>query len=513
MMKYTRVIRGKYYDSVTLMLAAKELQNMSEVDDASLSMTTDANLRILEAADYDISTIAPNPSDLVIAIDCTDIDPEKVFDKAIEILEKPRVHSAEEETEYTPRSLDGALSVFADANLALISIAGQYAGDVARDCLERGLNVMLYSDNVPLETEIELKQMASNKDLIVMGPDCGTAIIKGIGIGFANACPVGPVGIVAAAGTGLQEVHVQLAKLEIGVLHGLGTGGRDVRESVGGISFLSAMQALIDDEETQCLVLVGKPPSENVLEAIIKNATSCSKPVVTAFLGAAYDEDDEKNRVYYAGTLEEAAAIAAAVVKGEDVAAAKKSLKKIDHDLKNLCETKANRSGFLRGLFSGGTLAYEAQQILSDKLGVIRSNAPLDSRYKLNNSLKPEGNCIIDYGEDEFTQGRLHPMMDLAFRRERLVEQLEDKNVGVILIDVVLGYGAHPDPATEIVDAVEKARVEDYPLMIAYVCGTDQDPQNAQEQTRILEQAGFVVCRSNAQAASLAGEFASRSDR
>ena len=512
-MKYTRVVRGKYYDSVTLMLAAKELQNIDEVNDASLSMATDANLRILEAADYEISAINSNPSDLVIAIDYSGIDPEEAFERAIEILERPRAHSADEETDYTPRSLEGALSVFPDANLALISVAGQYAGDVTKDCLDRGLNVMLYSDNVPLETEIELKRMASEKNLIVMGPDCGTAIIKGIGIGFANAFPAGPVGIVAAAGTGLQEVHVQLAKREIGVLHGLGTGGRDVRESVGGISFLLAMEALIDDEGIECLILVGKPPAKDVLETIITNATVCSKPVVVAFLGAAVGEDDEMNKVYFAGTLEEAAAIAAAVLKNEDVAAARKSLREVNPDLKRSCEAKTNRTGFLRGLYSGGTLAYEAQQILSKKLGAIYSNTPLDSRYKLRDSLRPEGNCIIDYGEDEFTQGRLHPMMDLAFRCERLVEQLEDKDVGVVLIDLVLGYGSHPDPAAEVTDAVAKARAEELPLMIAYVCGTDQDPQKAQEQTRILEQSGFVVCPSNAQAALLAGEFASRSDR
>ncbi len=509
-MKHTEIVRGKYFDSVTLMLVAKDLRSVEGVSDASLSMATEPNLKILKSAGYDIEGISASPSDLIIAFECKGVSREKVLGKALEILEAPRVQNDNEKSQYRPRSIDGALSVFPEANLALVSVAGQYAAGVARSCLERGLNVMLYSDNVSLETEIELKLLASERGLIVMGPDCGTAVIRGVGIGFANACPSGSVGIVAAAGTGLQEVHVQLARRGIGVLHALGTGGRDVKEEVGGVSFLSAMDALLQDEEIEYLVLIGKPPSPNVYEAIMAKAGESTIPVVTGFVGSeAYQDQVEKN-LYSCKTLEETAAVAATLVRGGNVDETRKSLKTIDPELKALCEKKAGRNGFLRGLFSGGTLAYEAQQIVSKKLGRVFSNAPLDLRHELEDILKPEGNCIIDYGEDEFTQGRLHPMIDLSFRCDKLLEQLNDASVGVVLIDVVIGYGSHPDPASEIALAVDKAEVDELPLMIAYVCGTDDDPQDAAKQTGILRKAGFVVCDSNAEAAMLASEFATR---
>ncbi len=509
-MKHTRVVRGKYYDSVTLMLAARELKNIDEVTDASLSMATEANLKLLESAGYNVGNLSANPSDLVIALECEGLDREEALGKALEMLEAPRTQSKDQSTEYRPKSVDGALSVFPDSNLALISVAGQYAGNVARNCLERGLNVMLYSDNVPLDIEMKLKDLASRSGLIVMGPDCGTVIIRGTGIGFANACPVGPVGIVAAAGTGLQEVHVQLARREVGVLHGIGTGGRDVKEEIGGVSFLSAMDALLQDDEIEYLVLIGKPPSDKVYQAIIDKARKSEKSIVIGFLGSEPSQNDMAEGAYVCKTLEETAAVTAALANGEDVKTTRESLQRIDPELMKQCERRARRKGYLRGLFSGGTLAFESQYIVSHRLGSIFSNVPLEPEHKLSDSLKPEGNCIIDYGEDEFTQGKLHPMIDATFRCEKLLEQLNDNNVGVVLIDVVIGYGSHPDPASEIAATIGKTNQDDLPLIIAYVCGTDDDPQNLTRQTEILQKAGVVVCKSNAQAALLASEFAAR---
>ena len=237
-MQRVEVVRGVYYDSVSLMRVAQELTKIEGVIDATLNMATEANIQIMSSAGFDLSGLDLRPSDLVIAVEAKDEIIDEAIAKAKEYLNNPPWKTAEINQQYFPKSLSGAISLLPEANLALISIAGQYAGDEAMECLNKGLHVMLYSDNVSLEKEIELKKLAREKGLLVMGPDCGTAVIKGIGLGFANACPVGLVGMVAAAGTGLQEVHVQLAHRGIGVLHAIGTGGRDVREAVGGITSL-----------------------------------------------------------------------------------------------------------------------------------------------------------------------------------------------------------------------------------------------------------------------------------
>lgn len=477
-MQRIELVRGVYYDSVTLMLTARELNSLPGVESSSLSMGTEANLRIMAGGGFDLSGVAATPADLIIGLSGGSAERlEHAVNMARKWLADPPWKVSSGTAEYMPRSLDGALTIMADANLAIVSVAGRYAADLAADCLERGLNVMLFSDNVPLEREIDLKAAAAQKGLLMMGPDCGTAIIRGTALGMANDCPVGPVGIVAAAGTGLQEVHTQLARRRVGTLHGIGTGGRDVKAEVGGIMTLAAAQLLAEDDEISVILIVGKPPAP------------------------------EEAPLYRCSNLEESAAVAAALALGQDAAAAALTLRReIERETALAVKAIGRRRGCLRGLYSGGTLCYEAQLAATRTLGPIWSNAPLSRETLLADSLVSRGNTIVDYGEDEFTQGRLHPMIDPAFRASKIVAEAADEECAVILLNVVLGYGCHADPSAAVADAVKEAKrlSGERIAFVASVCGSPDDPQDLSEQRRKLEQAGVWLCSSNARAAALA---------
>ncbi len=505
-MQQLEIVRGAYYDSVTLMLVAKELNKLDGVASSSLSMGTEANYKIMTGGGFDLSGTDASPADLIIGVQGED---EEVLRNALvlakDYLANPPWKKNTGPSDYRPKSLDGAVSILPEANIAIVSVAGQYAADIASDCLQKGLNVMIFSDNVPLEREIELKKQATERGLLVMGPDCGTVIIRGKALGMANVCPVGPVGIVAAAGTGLQEVHVQLERRGVGTLHGIGTGGRDVKADVGGIMVLAGMEALLADEEIEVLLVVGKPPAKEVEDRILSLARTSKKPVVLGFVGGSARGDESP--LYLCTELEESAAVTAALVGKALPAEARNALKKETEALVAQAVLKiGKRKGFLRGLYSGGTLCYEAQLIASEKLGPIWSNAPLRKEMQLEDSLKSKGHCIVDYGEDEFTQGKLHPMIDVSFRCERILAEARDEGVGVVLLDVVLGYGCNEDPAGALAEAVlEAKRISGGRIaFVASICGTDADPQNASAQKKKLEDVGVFVCDSNAKAVHLA---------
>lgn len=504
-MQQVEILPSAYYDSVTLMRVAQEITKIDGIEEATLNMATEANIKIMAAAGFDFTGLECSPSDLIIAVKGKEEVLSNAIAKAKEYLVSPPWKKTQtlDSDEYYPKSVEGALSILPDANLALISIAGRYAGAEAKKSLERGLHVMLYSDNVPLETEIEIKKIAKDKNLLVMGPDCGTAVIRGKGLGFANACPTGPVGIVAAAGTGLQEVHVQLARRGVGVLHAIGTGGRDVKEDVGGITTLSGIDALIEDDEIKVIVVIGKPPASSVEKKVLERLQHANKPSVIGFIGSGLSGD--RPPIYVCRELEETAAVAAALVLGQEVEAVREKLTE-RYELLKRKALKSRHRGFLRGLYSGGTLCYEAQLIAADLIGPVYSNAPLKSGMRLPDSLKSIGHSMVDYGEDEFTQGRLHPMMDSSFRANRLIMEAEDPEVKAVLFDCVIGYGCHPDPAKQMAEAVKRARIKtgDRVTFISYVCGVDSDPQNAARQREILERARVIVLDSNAEAARFA---------
>ncbi|MRR29374.1 acyl-CoA synthetase FdrA, partial [bacterium] len=510
----TLVKRSEYHDSVSLMLAARELSKLKGVRDASVMMATEANKSIMaEAGLLTDEARTATPNDLLIAVSAEDDTLANAALQMAEGLLKQKT-TRSERGEYKPRTIHSAMASHAAANVSIISVAGRYAADEAWDALSHGLHVLLFSDNVTLEDEIKLKTYARDHGLLLMGPGAGTTILNNVALGFANVLPRGPVGIVSAAGTGLQEVSTLLARRGVGITQGIGTGGRDLKKEVGGIMMLEAIKALQQDPETSVLALISKPPAGEVVEIIIDQVSTGSKPTIICFLGGNMDALSGIPNVIPARTLYECALLTARVVHSEHgdfktiLYAENAALKKLGKALRNQLHPDQL---YLRGLFSGGTLCYEAQVIWKDLLdSPVHSNAPLPGGSSLPDSTKSLQHTAVDLGEEEFTVGRPHPMIDNDLRIRRLLQEAHDPQVAVIMLDVVLGYGAHPDPASELSDAIEEARkirrAEKRDLLVvASVTGTEEDPQCLSRTTSTLERAGVIVCDSNSAAARLCG--------
>lgn len=455
-------------------------------------MGTDANKDVLSQSDL----LAPEaqaagPDDTVIVVKAEDDSAALSALQKIDELLSSRQHR-DLDVEYRPKSLDSAIQMLPDAQWVLISVPGRFAAGVARQALRLGRNVFLYSDNVSLEDEIALKKLASEKGLLVMGPDCGTAIVNGVGLGFANKVRRGPIGMVAASGTGLQQVSSRVHQLGGGFTHALGTGGRDLSEAVNAVTARQGLDLFSRDPSTQVIVLLSKPPSPKVAGRLVQAARLAGKPVVVDFIGYA-SASRKIDNVYFATTFDETAELAVQLTSDGKLIEPVKEL----HP-----ERFSPGQRYLRGLFSGGTLAYEALLILQDYLPAVYSNAPLNKELRLPDSLTSQAHTIIDLGEDEFTVGRLHPMMDNDLRIRRLEKEALDPEVAVILLDVVLGYGAHPNPASELAPAIDKAKAlakrdGRYLEVVAVVCGTDEDPQGLASQIQQLEEVGTWVNTSN----------------
>jgi FdrA protein len=493
---------GAYYDTVILMQLQSSLADMSGVLDTGVIMGTDANKEILAQSDLLVPEVQEAAADdLVIVLRAED---ESAADAALAqvdgLLTRKR---STEERDYLPKSLETAAEMMPEAQWVLISVPGRYAAGVAREALRLGKHAFLFSDNVSLEDEVSLKQAAREKGLFVMGPDCGTAIVNGVGLGFANRVRRGPIGMVAASGTGLQQVSCRIHQLGSGLTHALGTGGRDLSEPVGAMTARQGVDFFSRDPDTKVIVLVSKPPAPKVAEDLLEVARASGKPVVVDFIGYAPPAARMGN-LHFVRTFDEAAALAVQLAgKGAEAAAGP--------DVDVSCFVQGQR--YLRGLFSGGTLAYEALLILQDFLPIVYSNAPLKKGHNLlQSSLVSEENTIVDLGEDEFTVGRLHPMMDNALRIQRLHQEADDPEVAVILLDVVLGYGSHPDPASELAPAISEAiartkKAGRHLEVVAVVVGTDEDPQGMDEQIETLKKAGAWVETRNDVAVGYVGQL------
>lgn len=516
----TLIQKGEYRDSVALMQIARKLGSCAGVSNVSVVMGTPANKALLEQAGLlskEAETAGPN--DLVIALGALDETAARDgLAQAQELLAAKAAMVERGAAGARPRTLRSAVRQSPAANVAVISIAGQYAAAQAWDALRAGLSVLLFSDHVELQDEIELKTYARDHSLLLMGPGAGTAFINGIGLGFANAAPHGPVGIVAAAGTGLQEAATLLAKNGLGITQGIGVGGRDVKDSVGGIMMLEGLKALQADPETRVIMIVSKLPSPGVVDRVIAQVEKSLKPTVVAFMGLDLEVTTmpsfaEGQSKIFAGDLNEAATFASAFARGESVDAACEQLAKQDRAIVSAAQQlrrKLNpQQRYLRGLYSGGTLCEETMRLWQETLGGIWSNAPLDPRFQLPDSNKSKQHTVVDLGEEEFTIGKPHPMIDQTLRIQRILQEARDPHAAAIVLDVVLGYGAHPDPAQELAPAIEQAqdiahRKNRELLFIASVTGTEGDPQGLSRQTGQLEQAGAIVMSSNAAAAKLA---------
>lgn len=493
---------GAYYDSVILMQLQRSLAGQPGVLDAGVIMGTEANKDILVQSElYSPEVDAAGADDLVIVIKAGDESAaQAALERVDELISARRDGGVDEQ--YRPKSIESAVKILPEAQWVLVSVPGRYAAGVAREALRHKKHVFLYSDNVALEDEISVKQIASQKGLLVMGPDCGTAIVNGVGLGFANKVRRGPIGIVAASGTGLQQVSARIHQMGGGITHALGTGGRDLSEPVGAVTGRQGLDLLIRDPETQVIVLISKPPSARVADDLVNTARMAGKPVVIDFIGYSTPVRNVDN-VYFATSFDETAELAVHFSSSQE---------RLEPQKAPNIERFAIGQRYLRGLFSGGTLAYEALLILQDYIPGVYSNVPLNKDYRLADSLISQGNTIIDLGEDEFTVGRLHPMMDNDLRIRRLEKEALDAETAVILLDVVLGYGAHPDPAGELAPAIANAHriAKDagrYLEIVAIVVGTDEDPQDLTFQVQQLQEAGVIVQTSNDAAVRYVGRL------
>jgi len=508
----TTIKTSEYHDSVSLMLVARDLAEQPGIEDAAVVMATDANKSILdEAGLLTADAKAATPNDLVIAVKASsDNAADEALAKADELLSQKA--GEDEASDYRPKSIRGAVSSHPDANVAVISVAGRYAADEAWEALTRGLHVLLFSDNVSLEDEIALKEYARDHGLLLMGPGAGTAIINNVALGFANVIPPGPVGIVSAAGTGLQEVSTLVGKNGLGITQGIGTGGRDLKKDVGGIMMLEGLKALQQDPATEVIALVSKPPAPDVVKIILDQVAKSKKPTIVCFMGGDMTPVGKVKNAIPARTLQEGGLLAAKAA-GADIADIEHLIAdetaELEKQAGSLKAALKPEQTFLRGLFSGGTLCYEAQVIWRDMLDEpVFSNAPLPGEPALEDSTRSHDHTTVDLGEEEFTVGRPHPMIDNDLRIRRLLQEASDPEVAVILLDVVIGYGAHPDPAAElgaaIMDAKKHASEAGRELhVVASVTGTEQDPQGYKHTVASLERAGVIVCSCNAAAARL----------
>lgn len=505
--------KNTYYDSVALMLITKEIKKMHGVKEVIVGMATDLNKELcanLKLSNEEIKMLTPN--DFFIAAASEEENAlEKIVKKVDELLNSKK---DEGEAEIKARTLQGAAKQLKGANMAVISLPGKYAAEEARKALQNNLHVMLFSDNVTVEEEIELKRLGSDKGLLVMGPDCGTAIINGVPLCFANVVNRGYIGIVGASGTGTQEVTVIIDKLGGGVSQVIGTGGRDLKSEVGGIMMLEGFKALIDDSSTKVIVLISKPPAKEVAEKILEMVKATDKPVVVNFIGGDRNQI-EKSGAYACISLEDAAHKAVSLSKGKapqdfDGFSIEEAL--INEIVNKEAAKLQSSQKYLRALYTGGTLADEAMKLLGKEGYNIYSNIPLSPEFKLKNIHKSVEHTCIDLGDDDFTLGKPHPMIDPIGRVERLPMETEDGEVAVILMDFVIGYGSNMDPAGEMLPQIIEAKksMEEkgkYLSVIGYICGTEKDPQSYNEQAQKLKEAGVILMPSNAQAVRITAKL------
>jgi succinyl-CoA synthetase alpha subunit len=487
-------------------------------------MATETNKGILIRLGFSPSTIEQaSESDMLIAIRAKDqASVDLATSQVDKLLESPaQVAGGDQEK---AGDIDAALGKMPGANLVLLSIPGEHVKDISHKLIERGIHQLIFSDHVPVEDELEIKTVAAAKGVLIMGPGAGTSIINGKGIGFSNAVNTGPVGVVAAAGTGLQEVTSLLDQCGIGVKHGLGVGGNDPKDKIGGIMMLECMKILENDDDIKVIAIVSKPPSPAVEHKILDYViNSGAKKYVLAFIGggSADSKQQGNNMVVKVNSLASSVLAIANMLGDEHLHKALSQTHLPPERLANILQMEWDRlqssQKFIRALYTGGTFTYEAQVILGEILedGLIYSNAPIQRVKQLQDSYKSEKHSIIDLGEEEFTKGRPHPMIDPTIRKFRILEEAKDPEVGVLLLDFVLGYGANPDPVGAVLDEIKQAKEiahknGRYLSIVAHVCGTKNDVQGYDESVSKLNSAGCIVMPTNALAAIASALIISR---
>lgn len=500
------VRHNAYFDSVTLMTCGSTLKKIEGVVEAVVAMGTELNKEILRSVGLsNEDTESAGPNDFIIAIEAAS---EKVCATAREEAEKRLCASAASDRtsrRTAPKTIREAVQGNPRLGVAVISVPGRYAARETMQALEQGLNVMLFSDNMSLDDERRCKSLAREKGLLVMGPDCGTALINGVGLCFANAVQPGPIGLVAASGTGAQEIMAQIDRHGGGISHVIGTGGRDVSEAIGGDTMEAGIDLLSADRTTEVIVVVSKPPARAVEERLMQKLSCVEKPVVACFLEGDCQQAGGPS-LHLVDNMEEAAEVAVSLTASP--AAALDSASPFWEQATEAGRTLTDRQRFARGFFCGGTLCAEAAALLRDSLGPLYCNASHRADEEIPDITQLTGTVLLDMGDDQFTNGRPHPMIDPTLRNEWILRQAHDPTVGVVLLDFEIGYGCHSDPAGEALDALLQAKREAAShgrnlVFVGYVLGTKADRQGLKAQQEKLKEAGVILGRSNREAAHL----------
>lgn len=496
-MLHTIIKANSYQDSIVLMLLTNKLNTIDGVHNVSVMMGTPANKDIFKTGGlYTDELEKASSNDMVIVLDIEDDSLiEQVLTEIDVFLEEQTKGGGDASGEEVVKTWDKAFELGKDAGVVVFSIPGTHAALEIEKALDEGKHVFCFSDNVAIEDEKRLKEKAHDAGLLLMGPDCGTGIINGIPVAFTNAVRKGKIGVVGASGTGIQEVTTIIHKLGGGVTNAIGTGGRDLKAEIGGITLKDSIMTLEKDPNTEVVVVISKPPAPEVRDEVLNLLRSISKPAVTIFLGEKPTSHEEN--LYRAYTLEEAAQTAVQLLNKEAVTAVKETLSVPTHSFKP--EQK-----YVKGLYSGGTLAYEAAMLIKEGLALTG-----DEHAPEGFILQNQGHEIIDLGDDVYTQGKPHPMIDPTKRKEMLEEAGKDPETAIILLDVVLGYGSHANMAQELAPTIKEIKAKAASdgrelFVIGTIVGTDEDPQNIHEQETIMKEAGVILCDSNAQAVRLA---------
>lgn len=497
------IYKNQYYDSVFLMGVNRRLSDTAGVQQTAVLMGTENNKGLLADIGIDDALIdAAQPNDLIVAVIA---DSQQIVDEVLGGLDLALQAMTEGAPVSAWRTFEDGLAQKPNANLVVVSIPGEYAAREAQKAIEAGLNVFIFSSNVTIEEELALKRSASLQKLLVMGPDCGTSLIGGVGIGFANAVRQGSIGVIGASGTGLQEFTSQVHNAGLGISHAIGTGTHDVSDEIGGITTFAALDALEADANTKVIAFVSKPPGKHMLARLLERLRKSQKPIVCCFLGADR-MPTTSNRLHLAATIDEA------VLQSIQAMGSKATRLALSLTPQELAWCEHEQAGwspeqrYIRGIFAGGTFCFQAQQILRDAGQDVYSNAPIDAKFMLAHPDQSCAHTLLDMGDEYYTLGKPHPMIDGFLRKIRIEEEGLNPQVAIILLDFILGYNASLDPVGELLDAIiqSKQAVEERGArltVVASVCGTKDDPQDLTLQTSMLTEQGVIVFNSNARAA------------
>ncbi len=505
-----KVYPNQYYDSVQLLFVTSSIKKMDGVETALAAMGTPANKTVFHDIGFaDESVDNSLPSDLIIGV--KGIDQEHCDLAVSEAMKMLGEQASGTPDSASYKNFESALKDKQQANLCIISVPAEYVKEEAFKALNAGLHVMIFSDNVPLDVEREIKELAVGQGLLCMGPDCGVANINGISFLVGSIVRKGPIGICAASGVGLQEVAALIHGAGSGISQGIGTGGKDLKDQVGGLTMLSGLDALEKDPATEVITVISRKPEDKTLSKVLERVANCTKPVVICFMGC--DEAPiVQSGAAYAQNLEEAARLALGLIgKPLDVAD--------EGSFREIAEREAGAMSqeqkYVRGLFCGGTFVEESMVTMRADIGDIYSNAPLSGELKLDHSTVSYKHSVVDYGDEEFTLGRPHPVIDTEPRRQGIEREGEDPEVAVMLLDFILGPAVNANPVQSVIDSIKQAKKAaagrgGHLAVVASVCGTEDDPQSLSLQEKMLRDEGVLVCPDNYQAALLAAEIIKR---